>query len=536
MWRHLGGLGQAGEALLSRALCTPGRGAAAWLPLSARGSTQGVALRRQFAAQAEREPSYATGDMAGYNVFHHADPFPLSTGFQLPELKVAYETWGELNAHKDNAILVQCGMSASSHACSHSGNPARGWWEDFIGPGRPLDTNLFHVICTNNLGGCFGTSGPSSLHPVDGRRYGSRFPRFEVFDQVAAQFALLDYLGIEKVHACVGASLGGMQSLCAAGRFPDRVGKFVSISACAKSFPGSMAFRHAQRQAIMSDPNFNGGDYYDGPLPASGLRLARQLGTITYRSGQEWHQRFGQRRHKDAQAPKDLNVEFEIERYLMHQGEKWVNNYDPNSMLWISKAMDSFTMERPDSDGKASLEAGLADAMQPALVIGVQHDVLFPVWQQKEVADTLKAAGNRRTVYYELDSVFGHDAFLLDEVSMGPAVKGHLEQEPGGAAHLWKDMADTAANALQAAVSRSATADSLRDLFRALAGSGHTVDRDRLRKVVRLVWGRKISEGHIGMIFAERLPTQAVTLEEFLGIREALVAAEHEGEYETYLP
>lgn len=518
MWRQLckGG----GAALRARGPCVR-----EWAPLRA----------RWLSVVVEKEPEYTTGDLVGYRVFHHKDPFALSTGYELPELRVAYESWGELNAHKDNAILLQCGMSASSHACSHSGNPVRGWWEDFIGPGRPLDTNLFHVICTNNLGGCFGSSGPSSFHP-DGKRYGSRFPRFEVYDQVAAQFALLDHLGIEKLHACVGASLGGMQSVCAAGRFPERVGKFVSISACAKSFPGSMAFRHAQRQAIMSDPNFNGADYYDGPLPASGLRLARQLGTITYRSGQEWHQRFGQRRHKESTGPKDLKVEFEIERYLMHQGEKWVNNYDPNSMLWISKAMDSFSMEKPDKDGRASLIEGLATADQPALVIGVQHDVLFPVWQQKEVADTLRAAGNRRVVYYELDSIYGHDAFLLDAVSIGPAVKGHLEQEPGGAAHLWKDMAATAANALQAAVSRSATADSLRDLFRALSGGAERVDRDRLRKVVRLVWAGRLSEAQIDQIFQEKLPSQAVKLSQFLKIRDDLVAAEHEGEYETYLP
>uniref|UniRef100_A0A7S4Q845 AB hydrolase-1 domain-containing protein n=1 Tax=Alexandrium monilatum TaxID=311494 RepID=A0A7S4Q845_9DINO len=526
MWRQLRSLGRTGEAHLARSLCARSLPAVR-APSSARGFANLVG---------EREPDYVTGDLTGYKVFHRKDPFHLSTGAELPELRVAYETWGELNAHRDNAILLQCGMSASSHACSHTRNQVRGWWEDFIGPGRPLDTNLFHVICTNNLGGCFGSSGPSSFHPADGRRYGSRFPRFDVYDQVAAQFALLDYLGIEKLHACVGASLGGMQSICAAGRFPDRVGKFVTISACAKSFPGSMAFRHAQRQAVMSDPNFKGGDYYEGELPASGLRLARQLGTITYRSGQEWHQRFGQRRHKEAPAPKDLNVEFEIERYLMHQGEKWVNNYDPNSMLWISKAMDSFTMEKADEDGRPSLIEGLADAMQPALVIGVQHDVLFPVWQQKEVADTLRAAGNRRVVYYELDSIYGHDAFLLDAVSIGPAVKGHLEQEPNGAAHLWQDMAATAANCLQAVVSRSSTADSLRDLYRALASGSEAVDRERLRKVVRLIWDGKLTQAQVDTVFEKHLPNQAVTLDQFLGIRESLVEAEHEGAYETYLP
>lgn len=485
---------------------------------------------RSFAAVVEKEPAYATGKLSGYKVFHRKEPFQLHKGGALPELKVAYEMWGVLNANKDNAILLQCGMSASSHACSSESNPARGWWEDFIGPGKALDTSIFCVICTNNLGGCFGTTGPSAPHPEDGKPWGSRFPRFDVVDQVRAQFLLLDHLGIERVHACVGASLGGMQSLCAAGTFPSRVGKFVSISACAKSFPGSIAFRHAQRQAIMSDPNFNGGDYYDAKLPAAGLRLARQIGTITYRSGQEWQDRFGQSIFKGA-CTSSLKEEFEIERYLVHQGGKWVNNYDPNSMIWISKAMDNFTMEKPDIEGKQSLLAGLAGVTQPALVIGVQHDVLFPVWQQKEMADTLRAAGNKHVVYYELDTVYGHDSFLLDHVAIAPAVKGHLEQEPHGAAHLWKEMATTAATALQASFGRGTMADSFRDIFRALAEGSDTVDRDRLKSMVKLVYDDRLSAAQVEKVFAERLPAASVSLPEFMGIRDALGSS-----YETHLP
>merc|ERR1719160_1274568 len=191
-------------------------------------------------------------------------------------------------------------MSASSHARSHPLNMSAGWWEDYIGPGRTLDTNLFFIVCTNNLGGCYGSTGPSSLNPRTGKPYGGGFPRFTVQDMVAAQFLVLDHLNIDILHAAVGSSLGGMQSVCTAALYPERVRKFVSISACAKSFPGSMAFRHTARRAIMSDPNWNGGDYYDGPAPNDGLRLAREIGTITYRSGSEWHERFGQKRF-DAQ-------------------------------------------------------------------------------------------------------------------------------------------------------------------------------------------------------------------------------------------
>ncbi|CAK0813034.1 unnamed protein product, partial [Prorocentrum cordatum] len=182
-------------------------------------------------------------------VFHHGGPFRLQSGKELPELRVAYETWGRLSEARDNVVLLQCGSPSSSHARSHPGNPERGWWEDFIGPGKPLDTNRFHVVCSNHLGGCAGSSGPSSVDPRDGRRYGSRWPRIEVQDMVSAQFALLDHLGIERVHACVGTSLGGMQSLLAAARFPDRVGRLVTISACARPCCGSIAFRHVQREA-----------------------------------------------------------------------------------------------------------------------------------------------------------------------------------------------------------------------------------------------------------------------------------------------
>lgn len=486
--------------------------------------------RRGFAAVVEKEPEY--GNVTGYSLFQSKDPFRLKTGADLPQLEIAYEQWGDLNARRDNVILLQCGMSASSHAASNTRNAAKGWWEEYIGPGKPLDTNLFQIICTNNLGGCYGSSGPSSKHPVDGKPYGSRFPRFLVQDQVAAQFELLDYLGIKKVHACVGASLGGMQSVCAAVMFPDRVGKFVSISAAAKSFPGSMAFRHAQRRAIMSDPNWNGGDYYDGKLPAAGLRLAREIGTITYRSGKEWQMRFGQKRSEPGLPGAGLAPEFMIENYLSHQGGKWVNNYDPNSMLWISKAMDSFSMEKPDAEGNPCLTAGLSAAKQPALVIGVQHDVLFPVWQQKQIADCLRAAGNKSVAYYELDSVYGHDAFLLDKACIGPAVKGHLEQEPGGAMMLWQDQADTTSRVLRSLLARGSSADAMRDMFRAMSGKEEVVEVHALHRVCKNAFEGRVKAEKIDSIFLNKDLPQMITMDTWKGIWQAI----EESEREVYLP
>jgi homoserine O-acetyltransferase len=243
-------------------------------------SIQSIDIRqRAFATETAPEPAYASKDLTGFNVYSHETPFVLDSGSSLESVEVAYESWGTLNHRKDNTILLHCGMSASSHAKSNLANQSPGWWEGFIGPGLALDTNVFFVICSNNLGGCYGTTGPSSTNPATGAPYGGSFPMLSVQDMVRAQFAMLDSLGIERLHASVGASLGGMQSTCAAAIFPERVGKFVSISACARSFPGSIAFRYTQRQAVMSDPNWNGGDYYgEGQQhPDAGLKLAREV-------------------------------------------------------------------------------------------------------------------------------------------------------------------------------------------------------------------------------------------------------------------
>lgn len=395
-----------------------------------------LATVRHF--EGEGEPSYAGGGLKGFKLYKHDQPFPLSTGWSLPKFELAYETWGEMSPTRDNVILLHCGLSASSHAHSNAENPARGWWEDFIGSGKALDTDIFHVICTNNIGGCFGSTGPSSINPATGKRYGSSFPRFHVQDQVAAQFKLLSDLGIEKVHASVGASLGGMQSICAGARFPHRVRRIVSISACARSAASSIAFRHCQRQAIMFDHRWNGGDYYDGPLPEDGLKLARKMATVTFRSGKEWEERFGQRKQVKESSTHGVANEMLLEHYISHQGNKWVNNFDPNTLIWISKAMDAFTLEKPDNNGKPCLSAGLRAAQMPALILGVQSDILFPVWQQAEIATHLRRGGNQHVAYFELDSVFGHDTFLLDKVAMAGAIKGHLEQSLEGGEHEFK--------------------------------------------------------------------------------------------------
>lgn len=423
------------------------------------------------------EPSYTTG---AHLKFTSNEPFLTDWGGILPSFTIAYETWGTLNAEASNAILLHTGLSASSHAHSTESNPKPGWWEKFIGSGSnfPIDTSKHFVICTNVIGGCYGSTGPSSLDPSDGGHYATRFPILTMDDMVRAQARLLDYLGIQKLYASVGASMGGMQSLAFGVHFPSRVGRIASISGCARSHPYSIAMRHTQRQALMMDPRWNRGFYYDSIPPHMGMKLAREIATVTYRSGPEWENRFGRRRADPSKAPA-LCPDFLIETYLDHAGEKFSLEYDPNSLLYISKAMDMFDlghehqqkMSERRQDNQQRLAAGQSDARQddlscsltlpnknyeekttvapmdedvsgtaptgppsdlvrgmsplkdtPTLVMGVASDILFPAWQQKEIADTIKATGNKQVTHVELGedkSLFGHDTFLLDLKHIG---------------------------------------------------------------------------------------------------------------------
>lgn len=427
------------------------------------------------------EPSYTSGATQKWNC---EEPLLLDWGGVLPEFTIAYETWGRMNHDKSNVILLHTGLSASSHARSTDINPEPGWWEKFIGPGAALDTDKYFVVCTNVIGGCYGSTGPSSIDPADGQRYATRFPILTMDDMVRAQFRLLDSMGVRKLHASVGSSMGGMQSLAAGVLFPDRVGRIVSISGCARSHPYSIAMRHTQRQVLMMDPNWNRGFYYGRLPPHAGMKLAREIATVTYRSGPEWEQRFGRRR-ADPSKPPALCPDFLIETYLDHAGEKFCLTYDANSLLYVSKAMDLFDLghahqvatrarraahakrldetgaadpaysltlpdqpyeEQPSSSSSPSpngnaapaassrppddLVAGLAGLRDiPTLVMGVASDILFPAWQQREIAEALKLTGNRRVTYTELSeemSMFGHDTFLLDLKNIGGNVKNFL--------------------------------------------------------------------------------------------------------------
>jgi homoserine O-acetyltransferase len=358
---------------------------------------------------------------SGYQTFHSPEEFVCEWGGRLPELSLAYETWGELSAARDNAVLVHTGLSASSHARSHPDSPNPGWWEDFIGPGAALDTERFFVICSNLLGGCYGSTGPSSTNPATGNPYATDFPIISVRDMVRAQLLMLDHLGIEKLHASVGASLGGMQSLMLAADAPERVRRVVSISAAVRSYPQSIALRFVQRDAVMSDPDWRGGRYYGRSFPHRGQKVAREIGTITYRSGPEWVGRFARER---VPGPPSLGEDFQVERYLVYQGEKFCLQYDANSYLYISKAMDLFDLTLETGESGPALDR----IRHPVLVIGVSSDVLFPVWQQQELVERLTKGGCEVT-YVELDAQYGHDTFLIERERVGGPLKIHLEAD-----------------------------------------------------------------------------------------------------------
>ncbi|KAJ7781000.1 Alpha/Beta hydrolase protein [Mycena metata] len=438
-------------------------------------ATRESRIASSFSSSSGPEPPYARPNPASYTVFNSTTPLRLTyhSSF-LPTFDIAYETWGTLSPARDNVILLHTGLSASSHAASTPVNPTEGWWEKFIGPGKPLDTNNFFVICTNVLGGCYGSTGPSSIDPDTGVPYATHFPILSIFDMVRAQFQLLDHLGVDKLYASVGSSMGAMQSLAAGWLHPERVGKIVSISGTARSTPSSVAMRYAQRSVLMADPNWNNGFYYDTVPPHTGMKLARQIATITYRSGPEWDARFGRQMRPlptdTAPSPTvprlpALCPDFLIETYLDHQGEQFCLKYDANSLIYISKAMDLFDMTRPALQALRLPEAailGPEDAVDlarphptshskshppptnppphltalaqglvplahtPTLVLGVQSDILFTVEQQREVVDALRMAGNDRVVYYELGGVWGHDTFLLDVLNVGGAIRGFL--------------------------------------------------------------------------------------------------------------
>lgn len=356
-----------------------------------------------------------------------ADPpgkFVLDNGQELGPITVAYETYGMLNEERDNVILVEHALTASAHAAGVNSpddkNP--GWWDVMIGPGKAFDTDKYFVICSNVLGSCYGTTGPSSVNPETGKPYGSSFPVITIGDIVRLQHKLLKHLGVENIRCIAGGSMGGMQAIEWALKYPEMVDSLVLIATAARSSPQSIGIHKVGIQAIMDDPNWNGGNYYGANPPEKGLSIARMLGHITYLSDGWLWEKFG-RKHDDSDEIKlKLNSKFEIEKYLEYQGSKFVKRFDANSYIYIMRCIDIYDAE----EGFANLEESFKRInCKKVLVASYTTDWLYPSYQSTELVDALKA-NDIDVTYNEIDSPYGHDSFLIDYEKLSPLINDFL--------------------------------------------------------------------------------------------------------------
>ncbi|MFA5156739.1 MAG: homoserine O-acetyltransferase [Candidatus Omnitrophota bacterium] len=336
------------------------------------------------------------------------DVLALENGDRFGPVILAYETYGTLNKEKTNAILVLHAFSGDAHAAGlYDDKNDPGWWDSMIGPGKAFDTDKYFVICSNVLGGCKGSTGPSSINPKTGKPYALSFPLISIGDIVNAQKRLIDHLGIEKLLTVAGGSMGGMQALAWLVKYPKSIRSAIPIATAVRHSSQQIAFNEVGRQAIMADTHWKEGNYYGGPLPDKGLAVARMIGHITYMSERSMAEKFG-RQKKDNIQPFKFTADFEVEGYLRYRGDNFVKRFDANSYLYITKAMDNF-----DASQDKPLQEALRGVKAKLLVIAFKSDWLYPAYQSKEIVRACKLSGVEAT-YCEIDSTYGHDAFLLE--------------------------------------------------------------------------------------------------------------------------
>ncbi len=352
-----------------------------------------------------------------------AQPLPLDCGKQLEGVRVAYETYGALNADRSNAILICHALTGDQHVASpHPKTGKPGWWVRMVGPGKPIDTNRFFVICANVLGSCMGTTGPASAAP-DGQPWGMRFPVITIRDMVRAQVALLDALGIAKLHAVVGGSMGGMQALSLAANFPDRTAAALVIAATARHTAQNIAFHEVGRQAIMADPQWREGAYNGSSKgPDKGLAVARMAAHITYLSEEGMHEKFGRNLQDRTEKTFGFDADFQVESYLRHQGLSFTDRFDANSYLYITRAMDYFDLAE-EHGGRLAEAFAQSDAR--FCLVSFDTDWLYPTVESRTIAHALNAAGCPVS-FMELSAPYGHDSFLLDVPALDRVIAGFL--------------------------------------------------------------------------------------------------------------
>lgn len=363
-------------------------------------------------------------------VFTFAEPpgrMTLDSGKKLGPITLAYETYGELNEDKNNAVMVFHALSGNSHAAGYytEKDEKPGWWDNMVGPGKGIDTDKFFVVASNIIGSCYGSTGPSSINPQTGKAYGLEFPLITIADMVRAQKELIDHLGIKRLLCLIGGSIGGMQAIEWALSYPEMVDSVIPIASTCKRSALAIGLSEAQRQAIMADPHWNSGEYYGSAIPAKGLALARMIGHISYLSEDSMHRKFGRRLNENNAFKYDFSGDFQVESYLQYQGNKFVERFDANSYLYITKASDYF--DPGEQKGMGSLVKAFSRCLAKFLVISFSSDWLYPTTQSKEMVTAMKKAGVNVS-FCEIETDFGHDSFLLAHSQLTKLISGFIKR------------------------------------------------------------------------------------------------------------
>ncbi len=365
-----------------------------------------------------------TKDIVETKYFNIEEKIKLENGVDFGPVTIAYETYGTLNEDKSNAIMIFHALTGDAHAAGkHSEDDTKvGWWDDMVGAGKTFDTNKFFVISSNVLGGCKGTTGPSSINPETGKPYGITFPVITIDDMTKVQKKLVEHLGIKKLYSVAGGSMGGMQAMSWAINYPEMVNSCVVIASTARLSAQGIAFNAVGRNAIISDNEWNNGDYYDKKIPKKGLSIARMVGHITYLCEESMHNKFGRNFQDRIEPSYDFNIDFQVESYLHHQGQTFVDRFDANSYLYITKAVDYFDLAQKYGSIKKAFEKNT----NKFLVISFDSDWLFPTEQAKEIVNALMSIG-KDVSFCEISSPYGHDAFLLEYKTQEKIIKSFLK-------------------------------------------------------------------------------------------------------------
>ncbi len=370
---------------------------------------------------------------AGSKIFTSKATFSFQRGGSLPEIQLAYETFGQANAQQSNIVLLFTGLSPSAHVTANARDPAPGWWEAVVGIGRPIDTNHWRVICINSLGSCKGSTGPASTNSANEKPWRLDFPELTIEDIASSTNLLLEHLGIEKLAAVVGPSMGGMSALAWLKQNPGRAAHLLAISTAAAAEPYAIAIRSLQRETICNDPDWQDGNYTESLWPQNGMRMARKIGMVSYRSSAEWRERFG-RDNQVRYAQTDWGMNYAIESYLQASAERFIGQFDPACYIGLSRAMDWFDVcgdssqlchSKTTPDSKQVADALKSTKLQSACVIGVNSDLLFPLHQQQQLAEALQLTG-ARVELHQPASLQGHDSFLVDHDRFNPIIRQYF--------------------------------------------------------------------------------------------------------------